>query len=37
MVKSIPPELVSHILPFNWNVRNVWSLPLPPSKLNDPN
>jgi hypothetical protein len=33
MVKSIPPELVSHILPFNWNVRNVWSLPTPAQQI----
>ena len=33
MVKSIPPELVSHILPFNWDVRNVWSLPTPAQQI----
>lgn len=27
MVKSIPLDLVSHILPFNWDVRSVWSRP----------
>ena len=25
-MKSIPPILVDHILPFNWDVRKVWQL-----------
>jgi hypothetical protein len=26
MVKDVPSILVDHILPFNWNVREVWNL-----------
>jgi hypothetical protein len=27
MTKIIPPNLENHILPFNWDVRKVWTLP----------
>lgn len=34
MIKFIPVELQSHILPFNWNVKLVWSLSTPAQEVN---
>ena len=32
MTKTIPPKLKHHILPFNWDVTKIWSLPAPISQ-----
>ena len=33
MNKSIPVELQTHILPFNWDVKVVWSLSTPAQEI----